>query len=347
MTLKSHSLNIQTVVVATTVGAITVLGLYLYQKKRKNAVPTEWEPVGKVKGLYMYPLKSGRRIELRTADCDEFGVQLKTKSGFQLRDRCLVVYKEGNKEVKTARTYPNMILIEVTADDHDHFIVNAPGMKTLRINVPSLNSNNSDEIESWENEKIFTIDCGDDAAQWFSKYILGKTFGLRLGFHDALSLHKRNIEKTHKHFIKIYPHLESSSTGLYTDLSSFMVMNQSSVDELNSRIPGSSITVHNFRPNILVEGSSAFAEDNWYWIKIGDVILRTLKPCVRCSLTTIDPERAIKSANHEPLTTLKTYRKVRDLTKIELEGDSPIMGLNMGYQQGGLIHVGDTVYLGK
>lgn len=95
---------------------------------------------------------------------------------------------------------------------------------------------------------------------------------------------------------------------MYSDLSSILLINQASVDELNNRIPNSTVTKHNFRPNIVVEGENIapYSEDNWNWVKIGNIVLRNVKLCTRCALTTIDPETGIKSSNHEPLTTLNT-----------------------------------------
>lgn len=86
----SHSPSVSTeaVLIASTIGIITILGLYWYQKKRKISVPTKWEPVGKVKNLFIYPLKSGHRIELKTAICTEYGIKMpKSGSSYQFRDR--------------------------------------------------------------------------------------------------------------------------------------------------------------------------------------------------------------------------------------------------------------------
>lgn len=96
--------------------------------------------------------------------------------------------------------------------------------------------------------------------------------------------------------------------GLYADLTSYLLINQASVNDLSSRIPASNVTFHNFRPNILVEGEnlSPYDEEKWNWIKIGDVVLQNVKPCTRCILTTIDPETGIRATNNEPIKTLKT-----------------------------------------
>jgi uncharacterized protein YcbX len=56
-----------------------------------------------------------------------------------------------------------------------------------------------------------------------------------------------------------------------------------------------------FRPNLVIEGSEAYAEDSWKRIRIGDVEFRVVKPCARCILTTIDPQTGERSADREPL----------------------------------------------
>jgi len=63
-----------------------------------------------------------------------------------------------------------------------------------------------------------------------------------------------------------------------------------------------------FRPNLVIEGSEAYAEDGWKRLRIGDVELRVVKPCSRCIMTTIDPQTGERSADREPFATLQKYR---------------------------------------
>ena len=44
-------------------------------------------------------------------------------------------------------------------------------------------------------------------------------------------------------------------------------------------------------------------------MRIGEVEFRVVKSCSRCILTTIDPANGERSADREPLATLKTYRE--------------------------------------
>ena len=89
-----------------------------------------------------------------------------------------------------------------------------------------------------------------------------------------------------------------------------------------------------FRPNLVIDGSAPYAEDSWRRIRIGGVEFRVAKGCTRCILTTIDPQTGERSADREPLTTLKTYR--------EREGEV-CFGQNLINQGAGRLQVGMSV----
>lgn len=72
--------------VATAATVLAVIGAYAYYRKKKNTIPTNWVPVAKVKQLFAYPLKSGRRRELRNANATEHGICV-NENNVILRDR--------------------------------------------------------------------------------------------------------------------------------------------------------------------------------------------------------------------------------------------------------------------
>lgn len=120
-----------------------------------------------------------------------------------------------------------------------------------------------------------------------------------------------------------------------------MMLNESSVVELNSRLDNPVTPMH-FRPNFVIKGPPAFAEDDFDWVRIGlSTVFQAVKPCTRCIFTTIDPETGVKDPLEEPLKTLQTYRKFPGL------GSSPVMGVHLGVISAGNVKVGDTVYIGK
>lgn len=66
------------------------------------------------------------------------------------------------------------------------------------------------------------------------------------------------------------------------DASNYMLINQASMDELNSHLDHV-VPPLQFRPNFVMKGTAgAYEEDNWKWVKIGDnLIFRNIKPCTR------------------------------------------------------------------
>ncbi|WP_460845265.1 MOSC domain-containing protein [Phytohabitans suffuscus] len=62
-----------------------------------------------------------------------------------------------------------------------------------------------------------------------------------------------------------------------------------------------------FRANVVLDGASAFAEDDWKRLRLGTVDFRVAGPCGRCVMTTIDPET--RASGKEPIRTLARHRK--------------------------------------
>lgn len=87
-----------------------------------------------------------------------------------------------------------------------------------------------------------------------------------------------------------------------------------------------------FRPNIVITGCPAHAEDSWQQVRIGDVGFRVAKPCARCVITTTNQDTGDRSP--EPLRTLATYR-VRD--------GQVLFGQNLVHQGRGTVRVGEAV----
>lgn len=76
--------------------------------------------------------------------------------------------------------------------------------------------------------------------------------------------------------------------------------------------PPAPLPIQRFRPNIMVEGNSAFSEDSWTEVRIGEVRFRKAKLVDRCVMTTISPDDL--SSTKEPIRTLARHRLVDHLT---------------------------------
>ena len=64
--------------------------------------------------------------------------------------------------------------------------------------------------------------------------------------------------------------------------------------------------MNRFRPNLVVAGLPAFDEDHVESLACCDVVLRLVKRCTRCEVTTTD--QATGRRFEEPLRTLSTFR---------------------------------------
>jgi hypothetical protein len=87
-----------------------------------------------------------------------------------------------------------------------------------------------------------------------------------------------------------------------------LLISEGSLADLNRRLERP-VSMDHFRPNLIVSGCSAFAEDGWRRIRIGAVELSLVKRCSRCVLTTVDPSTGLRATDGEPLRTLSGYRK--------------------------------------
>jgi len=119
----------------------------------------------------------------------------------------------------------------------------------------------------------------------------------------------------------------------FADAYASLIANEASLVDLNTRleIP---IGMDRFRPNIVVSGAPAWAEDDWRELQVGSVAMTAVKPCARCAVTTTDQLTGERS--HEPLATLSTFRK---------QALGVIFGQNLVHRSSGLIQVGDVVVL--
>lgn len=112
-----------------------------------------------------------------------------------------------------------------------------------------------------------------------------------------------------------------------------LVANAASLDDLNGRME-KPLPMNRFRPNIVIGGAEAWAEDTWRKLRIGDVVLDIVKPCARCIVTTTDQHTGAREGN-EPLATLKTFRLLK---KPGVTG--VIFGQNAIPRQTGVIRAG-------
>lgn len=99
--------------------------------------------------------------------------------------------------------------------------------------------------------------------------------------------------------------------------------------------PTEPLSMIRFRPNVVIDGEAAFAEDGWPTVRIGDIDFRTAEVCDRCVMTTIDPET--QAGGKEPVRTLARHRAWEGKTWF---------GTRLVPLADGELHVGDEVVPG-
>ncbi len=96
--------------------------------------------------------------------------------------------------------------------------------------------------------------------------------------------------------------------------------------------PTDPLPMDRFRPNLVIDGDEAFAEDDWTGVTVGDVRFRLAKPTDRCVMTTIDLRSL--AAGKEPIRTLARHRLVDRKT---------LFAISLVPETAGTIAVGDPV----
>ena len=116
----------------------------------------------------------------------------------------------------------------------------------------------------------------------------------------------------------------------FGDAAALLVTNASSLDALNAALQAP-VPMARFRPNIVLSGAPAFAEDGWSRLRIGDALLAPVHACGRCEVTTIDQELGA-AVGDEPL---------RTLSRLRMREGEPVFGVRYSVQQPGRVRVGD------
>jgi uncharacterized protein YcbX len=258
----------------------------------------------RVSGLFTYPVKSCGRLET-----DEAVVGA---TGFMLDRRWMVVGDDG--EFLSQRKHPRLALVRVRVKE-DRLVLDAPQMPTLDLAL-DFEGGPPGRVRVWQDE-CPAVDMGLEAARWFSEHLSRAARLVRMADDDARPLGASLAQPgDHVSFADGFP---------------FLLISQASLDELNSRL-SLPVPMDRFRPNIVVEGCEAHAEDGWERLRIGEVAFRVAKPCARCIVTTVDQSSGERG--REPLRTLSTYRT---------EGGQVLFGQNLVHDGRGVIRVGDVV----
>jgi uncharacterized protein YcbX len=272
----------------------------------------------RVKSLHIYPVKGCRGIDLNEAAIERRGLA---------HDRRYMIVDATGRFI-TQREQPRLATIETAIDDNGALNLSTAGggiTVTPDTNAPRL------PVTLWK-QQIEGHAVSAEADAWLSDYL-----GMPVRLVWQGDLPRAASEK-------YAPGAPSS----YADDFPLLVAVAESLDDLNARLvtPGAApLPMNRFRPNIVVEGAAAWAEDGWRKITIlgtgGGVTIDLPKPCTRCVVTTTDQHTGAKESP-EPLATLKKFRFLRtpDLT-------GTVFAQNGVPLSTGRIKTGDSVHVAE
>ena len=262
----------------------------------------------RLSALYRFPLKSGKGESLLQARLDKLGL---------VGDRRWMLVDQASGRFLTQRADPKMSQLSALWNASGGLTLNAQGFEALDVAVPEVDTDLRG-VTIWR-DTLRVPDAGDVAADWLSRFIEKLVRLVHVPLERARTTeagYGRDDDKVA--FADGYP---------------LLLIGQASLDDISHKV-GRPLDMLRFRPNLVIEGSEAFAEDGWKRIRIGDVEFRLVKSCSRCILTTIDPYTGIRDEQREPLATLMTYRK---------QDDGIMFGQNLVNDGSGVLEVGMPV----
>lgn len=229
--------------------------------------------------VHAYPIKSCGGVHLQQG--------LLIETGLEFDRAWMVVDAQG--EMLTQREHPRMALVQCSFKGND-LVLRAPGMLALHLSLDRVEAPAHAAV--W-GDPVQAFDMGTLAAQWFTDF-------LQPGQHapgQGLRLLRFNPE----HPRLCDPHWtgELPAQTAFADGYPLLVANTASLHDLNQRLRAAGaapVDMRRFRPNLVLDGLPAFDEDHTRELFIdtadGEVELRLVKPCSRCSMPNVDPATA-------------------------------------------------------
>lgn len=243
-------------------------------------------PTGTLTALYRYPVKSCRGLSVHRARVE--------RAGLDGDRRWMLAHPDGT--TATARTLPRLLLA-VPEVGPDGLTVTAPGMRTLRVRTPDADAEPmAVKVHRWDTAGRR---AGAQAEAWFSALAGAELHLVHLDDPD-----RRRPDPAFS---------EPGDRVSYADGYPLLLIAQESLARLDEWVAAGPqpldgpLATARFRPNLVVSGFGAFAEDGWRRIRVGGARFRVAKGCARCVLTTVHPDTAERG--EEPLATLARYRR--------------------------------------
>ncbi|MEV4346896.1 MOSC N-terminal beta barrel domain-containing protein [Actinoplanes sp. NPDC049596] len=259
----------------------------------------------RITALYSYPVKGCHRIEHDVAEVEPWGL---------VGDRrWLMVDPEGVGI--TQRDTPRLTQLRVRPRPGG-LVLSAPGLPDLDIDEPGDGPAEAVRVFRRKNPVPGRV----AEKEWSSRFLE----------RDARLVWQQDTRGR-----MIETHAGPDDRVSFADGFPILLANEGSLSAVNDWLAESGeepVPMTRFRPNLVVGGAPAWAEDDWLGrrLRIGAVTFRAAKSCARCVVTTIDQETGEKG--REPLRMLAQHRRFDDglLFAINLIPDMSHVSIQVG-----------------
>lgn len=269
-----------------------------------------------IESLFIYPIKSGAGIEVSALEFDARG---------PIHDRrWMVVRPDGS--FLTQRNHPTLGAVAAVPVESGLVLTIAQQPPLL---VPAPESNEPLSCSVWF-DQVLCLDCGEEAAVALSEHLQEE---VRLVYADETHFERG---------VHLPPQAAEAGPAEVSLADGFplLLVSAAALTQLSERF-GQEVSVRRFRPNIVIGGADAHAEDNWQRIRVGETELAIVKPCVRCSIPALDPDEMTETPGFNR--TLATYRKFDGRIIFGQNALVKGKGKGKGQGEGKIIRVGDPV----
>jgi len=259
--------------------------------------------------IHVYPLKSASGIAPDAADVERRGLA---------GDRRWMLV-DGDGTFLSQRSHPRLALIGVTATA-EGLRLTAPARPPLDVPRPeAVAPAQMQRVTVWGDD-VDAVAAADAAHAWCSAFL---ETDVRLVYMPESS--RRAVDADYA--------VQNDDVVSFADGYPLLLTTTASLADLNDRLDAP-LPMDRFRPNVVIGGTDAWAEDAWRRLRIGEVTFQSVKPCSRCAVTTTDQQTAARGT--EPLTTLATFRRDADAGKV-------YFGWNLIPETAGRLRTGDPV----
>jgi len=231
-----------------------------------------------VVGLFVYPIKACGAVALQTATLHTHGLD---------DDRRYMLVDESGTFI-SQRSHPTLAQVRCSLSE-DSIGAAVPGRPALGLPRRFFGTEHR-QTTIWKDEVRAAVH--PEGSAWFSAFL---NEPVELVYVADTDLRQVNPERS-----------EPGDRVGFADGYPLLLTNEASLIELN-RHTSEPVPMDRFRPNIVITGWPAYAEDELERLSIGDIPFLMPKLCDRCVVTTTD--QATGQRFNEPLRALAKTRR--------------------------------------